>query len=107
MSHIPCLRRSYASQGRSGVSDFVSGVSILFCDIKGFTTISSTIPPKTVVDMLHLLFTGFDRLTDKYQVRVCVNNALHASVFACALHHCVSCSPALRSESGDSSFHPS
>lgn len=60
--------RSCHFQGRSGVSDFVSGVSILFCDIKGFTTISSTIPPKTVVDMLHLLFTGFDRLTDKYQV---------------------------------------
>jgi class 3 adenylate cyclase len=59
-----------SSQGRSGVSDFVSGVSILFCDIKGFTTISSTIPPKTVVDMLHTLFTGFDRLTDKYQVLV-------------------------------------
>ena len=51
------------------MSDFIQGVSILFCDIKGFTSISSEIRPEEVVHLLHGLFSGFDTLTDKYRVR--------------------------------------
>ncbi len=64
------------SQGRSGVSDFVEGVSILFCDIKGFTDISSSVQPTVIVELLHRLFTGFDTLTDKYNVRVRADSEL-------------------------------
>ncbi len=57
-------------QGRSCVSDFVEGVSLLFCDIKGFTDISSSVQPTAIVALLHRLFTGFDILTDKYKVEL-------------------------------------
>ncbi len=51
------------------MSDYVEDVSILFCDIKGFTTISAELNPSEVVTMLHDLFTGFDVLSDEYKVR--------------------------------------
>lgn len=52
--------------GRTLISDSFSGVSILFCDIVHFTSMSSRIKPSQVVTLLNKLFTSFDILTDKY-----------------------------------------
>jgi class 3 adenylate cyclase len=43
-------------------------VSILFSDIVGFTTMSSTLHPEQVMDFLNVLFSKFDSLCDKYDV---------------------------------------
>ena len=56
------------AQGGKLVSDYFEGVSILFCDIKGFTTISAGVPPEEVVKMLNDLFSKLDVITDKYKV---------------------------------------
>merc|ERR1719235_1665708 len=39
-------------------------VSVLFCDIAGFTNISSEVPSLEVMEMLHDLFVKFDELAD-------------------------------------------
>ncbi len=64
-------------QGRTSLSEDVHDVSILFCDIKGFTSISAEVQPPDIVNMLHKLFIGFDSLTDKYNVRT-HNRWMHA-----------------------------
>lgn len=43
-------------------------VTIFFSDIVGFTTISSTISPEKVMDMLDRLYLKFDELSIKYDV---------------------------------------
>jgi class 3 adenylate cyclase len=50
------------------IVDEFAQVSILFCDICGFTPLSSKMPAKNVVAMLNDMFTGFDEIADKYQV---------------------------------------
>ncbi|WCL49267.1 ammonium transporter [Leptospira sp. GIMC2001] len=41
-------------------------VTILFADIVGFTRISESMTPHQVVEMLNMIISVFDRLTDKY-----------------------------------------
>ncbi|EGD80119.1 guanylate cyclase [Salpingoeca rosetta] len=41
-------------------------VTVLFCDIVGFTNISAEIPSLEVMDMLHHLFSKFDQLSDEH-----------------------------------------
>ena len=43
-------------------------VSILFSDIVGFTTMSSTLHPEQVMTFLNELFSKFDSLCEKYDV---------------------------------------
>eukprot|EP00292_Cryptomonas_paramecium_P004582 CAMPEP_0113710804 /NCGR_PEP_ID=MMETSP0038_2-20120614/30374_1 /TAXON_ID=2898 /ORGANISM="Cryptomonas paramecium" /LENGTH=851 /DNA_ID=CAMNT_0000636929 /DNA_START=237 /DNA_END=2788 /DNA_ORIENTATION=+ /assembly_acc=CAM_ASM_000170 len=43
-------------------------VSVFFSDIVGFTTLSDTLPPSKVSDMINRLFGQFDSLADKYEV---------------------------------------
>lgn len=43
-------------------------MSILYSDIKGFTTYAARSTPSDVVMLLSELFTAFDRLTDKHKV---------------------------------------
>ena len=43
-------------------------VTILFSDVVGFTQICSQITPMEVVDMLNLMYTKFDKLTEKHRV---------------------------------------
>jgi class 3 adenylate cyclase len=50
------------------IVDEYAEVSILFCDICGFTPLSSKLPAKTIVTMLNEMFTGFDSIAEKYQV---------------------------------------
>ncbi len=43
-------------------------MSILFSDVVGFTQICSGITAMQVVDMLNLMYTKFDKLTEKHRV---------------------------------------
>ena len=43
-------------------------VTIMFCDIVNFTAISSGQPAKSVMDMLHVLFTTFDEICVRHKL---------------------------------------
>ncbi|MDX2306503.1 MAG: adenylate/guanylate cyclase domain-containing protein [Microscillaceae bacterium] len=43
-------------------------VSVLFADIKGFTTASEKLPPAQVVSILEIFFTAFDEIISKYNI---------------------------------------
>ena len=48
------------------VADYFDRVGVLFADIEGFTPYSSDMAPAELVDVLNKVFSGFDRLTEKY-----------------------------------------
>ncbi|KFN46169.1 adenylate/guanylate cyclase domain-containing protein [Arenimonas metalli] len=43
-------------------------VSVLFCDIVGFTRLSERLPPEALVALLNRVFTAFDDLADRHGV---------------------------------------
>ncbi|HEU0152203.1 MAG TPA: adenylate/guanylate cyclase domain-containing protein [Arenimonas sp.] len=43
-------------------------VSVLFCDIVGFTRLAERLPPEALVDLLNRVFTAFDDLADAHGV---------------------------------------
>jgi len=43
-------------------------VTIMFTDFKGFTTISSTLPPEALVDELNDIYSNFDEILKKYKI---------------------------------------
>jgi len=43
-------------------------VTLFFCDIVGFTTISSELEPRKVANMLDRLYLRFDDLSDKFEI---------------------------------------
>ncbi|MDY7012050.1 MAG: adenylate/guanylate cyclase domain-containing protein [Cyanobacteriota bacterium] len=51
---------------QSTIAQRFSEVTILFADIVNFTPLSSSIPPEKLVELLNQIFSGFDRLTEKY-----------------------------------------
>ncbi|CAB9516536.1 activated protein kinase catalytic subunit alpha-1 [Seminavis robusta] len=54
--------------GREVASEHKEMVTIFFCDIVGFTTISSTLEPKKVAHMLDRLYTKFDQLSHEHDI---------------------------------------
>ena len=42
--------------------------TILFTDLRGFTAFSSTVDPQTLVNFLNIMFSTFDRITQKYGI---------------------------------------
>ena len=57
------------------IADRFTGVTILYSDIVGFTTLAGELEPKEVIKMLSELFTDFDSLATKfhvYKVQTCV-----------------------------------
>lgn len=50
------------------LADDFACVSMLFSDIEGFTTMAHECDPGEVVQVLHRLFTHFDRLTEQHEV---------------------------------------
>jgi class 3 adenylate cyclase len=46
----------------------IGQVSVLFTDFKGFTAMSEQLSPKELVKDLHLCFSEFDRICDKYGI---------------------------------------
>ena len=53
-------------KGESLIADRFEAVSVLFADLVGFTVVASHTPPEDLVRMLNELFSGFDRLAEKY-----------------------------------------
>ena len=43
-------------------------VSIMFCDLVGFTKLTETLPPKTLVELLNQIFCKFDSIASKYNI---------------------------------------
>jgi class 3 adenylate cyclase len=44
------------------------GMGVLFADLVGFTTFSSSLPPQSVVGVLDDIFSRFDHLVDRYEL---------------------------------------
>jgi class 3 adenylate cyclase len=58
----PSIMRRLQS-GEVRVVDEASNVTIIFCDLVGFTKMSEELPADQLVDILNTLFSEFDRLT--------------------------------------------
>jgi len=72
------------------LADHHGSASILFADIVGFTSLSSTLTPLEVVQMLNDLFSRFDDLVDKYELNKvktiggeCYSDVDHEVVHCC------------------------
>ena len=55
-------------RGESTIAENYPEVSVLFADVCDFTTLSQQIGPSDLVELLNKLFSGFDRLSEHYQV---------------------------------------
>jgi adenylate cyclase len=51
--------------GETLIADRHDNVTVLFSDFVGFTTISSALPPSTLIEELNDLFRGFDAICDR------------------------------------------
>ena len=47
---------------------YIDECSILFTDFVGFTKLTETLAPKTLIDLLHQVFCQFDKICKKYDV---------------------------------------
>jgi len=54
--------------GETLIADRVPAATILFSDIVGFTEISDHLAPEEVVDMLDVLFSRYDALSDRFKL---------------------------------------
>jgi guanylate cyclase soluble subunit beta len=63
----PTVANELQSSGEARAMDY-SSVTILFSDIKGFTTICNSVKPIEVVGLLNSLYTLFDFQSEKYRV---------------------------------------
>jgi len=50
------------------IADSFAEATVLFADIVGFTQMSSSMPPRDVVDLLNCIFSVFDQLADKHKL---------------------------------------
>ena len=54
--------------GETVIADHVDEVTILFCDLVGFTAISQALPAARTIDFLGRIFSAFDRLAAEHGV---------------------------------------
>lgn len=52
--------------GETRIADHLESVTIMFADIVGFTSMASTMDPRSLVTMLESLFTSFDAVAESY-----------------------------------------
>ena len=53
-------------EGQRQIADYFPDVTVLFCDLVGFTQISERLPPAELVAMLNKIFSMFDLLVEKH-----------------------------------------
>lgn len=63
---LPAALVNQIREGKQGVSDTFNHVTLLFCDIQGFTRMAGSLQPEQVVRMLDQLFCSCDTITDRY-----------------------------------------
>ncbi len=51
---------------QQAIADGFAEVSVLFADIVGFTQLSTTMPPRQLVDLLNQIFSSFDELAEHH-----------------------------------------
>lgn len=51
--------------GATRVADHFDEVTVLFCDLVGFTALSAVLPPAETLDLLNEIFSGFDGLAEE------------------------------------------
>jgi magnesium-transporting ATPase (P-type)/class 3 adenylate cyclase len=72
MLPLSVARKLLESNGHHYISQDFAGVTLLMCDIQGFTAMTAVCTPAEVIALLHALFLELDRLTDAYGVfKVC------------------------------------
>lgn len=54
--------------GETAIADHFDAVTILFCDLVGFTALTSRLTPGRVLDLLSAVFSGFDRLAAEFSL---------------------------------------
>ncbi len=54
--------------GETAIADSVAEVTILFCDLVGFTALSQHLPANRTIDFLSQIFSRFDQLVAEYGV---------------------------------------
>ena len=54
--------------GETVIADHFDEVTILFCDLVGFTALTSRLTPGRVLDLLSGIFSGFDRLAAEFSL---------------------------------------
>jgi class 3 adenylate cyclase len=52
-------------RGEAVVADHFDEVTVLFCDLVGFTALSARLEPARTLDLLNEIFSGFDRLAEE------------------------------------------
>lgn len=62
------IARTLKEQPDQAIAERHAEVSVLFCDIVGFTRMSERLAPEDLVAILNRVFTGFDDLADRYGV---------------------------------------
>jgi len=68
LSILPAAVAERLKAGEASIAEHFDEVSVLFADIVGFTTLSGTLSPEPLVEMLNDLFTRFDELAHRHQV---------------------------------------
>ncbi|MBR1639479.1 MAG: adenylate/guanylate cyclase domain-containing protein [Treponema sp.] len=53
--------RDYLLNGNVALGGENLSVTVMFCDIRGFTTLSENMPPEKIVSLLNLYFTGLEK----------------------------------------------
>lgn len=52
----------------TSLPQYFDNISVMFIDVMGFTKYSETVSPEKLVEDINILFTGFDRICQKYGV---------------------------------------
>ena len=65
---LPTQIATRLKNSKKTIADGFASVSVLFLDIVGFTSLSSTKTPQELVDVLNEIFTIFDDLAEKYKL---------------------------------------
>jgi sensor domain CHASE-containing protein/class 3 adenylate cyclase len=65
---LPTSIAKRMKQGETMIVDHFDAVTVLFCDIVGFTQLAAGISPDELVDKLNKIFSEFDHIAEKYHL---------------------------------------
>lgn len=65
---LPTSIAKRMKQGETMIVEHFDAVTVLFCDIVGFTQLAAGISPDALVDKLNKIFSEFDHIAEKYHL---------------------------------------